>query len=67
MTEARTNLRAFAMVGVADDRSGAPETWVVVKKIVYTKEAADAAVEKANAKGDGHTYFLQTTSIEPLG
>ncbi len=66
MTEARTILRAFAIVGVADDRAGDPSTWVVVKKIVYTRDAADAAVEKGNAKGDGRKYFWQQTSIEPL-
>jgi hypothetical protein len=66
MTEARTNLRAFAIIGIAEERSGAPDTWVVVKKVVYTKEAADASVEKSNAKADGRTYFWQSTSIEPL-
>ena len=66
MTDARTNLRAFAIVGVADERTGDPSTWVVVKKVVYTKDAADAAVEKGSAKGDGRKYFWQQTSIEPL-
>ena len=66
MTDARTNLRAFAIIGVAAERTGAPDTWVVVKKVVYTKEQADAAVEKGNAKADGRTYFWQLTSIEPL-
>ena len=67
MTEARTNLRVFAGVGVAEDRSAEPDQWITVRKIVYTREAADAAVEKLMAKGDGRRYFWQLTSIEPMG
>lgn len=65
--EGRTNLRVFAIIGVAGDRSAEPASVVTVKKIVYTREAADAAVSKANAADDGKTYFWQLTSIEPLG
>ena len=67
--DARTNLRVFAIIGIAGERSADadPSSVVTVKKIVYTREAAEAAVSKANAAGDGKTYFWQLTSIEPLG
>lgn len=67
MTEGRTNLRVYAIVGVAEDRAGEPDSWVTVRKIVYTREAADAAIDKLNAKGEGKRYFWQLTSIEPMG
>ena len=64
---AKTNLRAFAVVGVAEERIGSPATWVVVKKVVYTREAAEESVTKLNGKQDGRTYFWQPTSLQPLG
>lgn len=65
--DARTNLRVYAVVGVADDRTADAEALVTVRKIVYTREAADDVVERLNAKADGKKYFWQLTSIEPLG
>jgi hypothetical protein len=65
--EARTNLRVFAIIGVAADRSGEPRVLVTIRKVVYTREAADASIDKLNAEGDGRHYFWQLTSIEPLG
>lgn len=67
MSGARTNVHAFAVVGVADERVGNPSSWIVVKKVVYTREAADEAVEKLNGKDDGRRYFWQSTSLEPMG
>jgi hypothetical protein len=63
---ARTTLRGFAIVGVVDERDGKPDTWIVVKKVVYTREAAEATVERYNKKNDGRTYFWQPTSIDPV-
>ena len=67
MTEARTTLRAFAVVGVAVERSGDPESWVNVKKVVYTREAAVDAIERLGKKDPTHRYFMLATNIEPLG
>jgi hypothetical protein len=66
VTEARTNIHAFAVIGVGPEREGDPSTWVTVKKIVYSREAAEASVERLVARGDGRTYFWQSTSVEPL-
>ena len=66
MSGARTNIHAFAIVGVANERTGEPSMWVVVKKVVYTREAAESTVERFNAKNDGRTYFWQSTSLEPF-
>jgi hypothetical protein len=57
----------FAIIGVGADRSSEPSDLVTVRKVVYTREAADASVEKLNAEADGRHYFWQLTSIEPLG
>lgn len=67
MREARTNLRVFVVLGILADRSAEPGKLVNARKVVYTKEAADAAVEKLNAANDGSHYFWQLTSIEPIG
>jgi hypothetical protein len=67
MREARTNLRVFVVLGVAADRSIEPGKLVNARKVVYTKEAADAAVEKLNAAKAGSDYFWLLTSIEPSG
>jgi hypothetical protein len=66
VTDARTNVRAFAIIGVANERAGGPDAWIVVKKVVYTRDAAVESVEKLNAKADGRTYFWQQTALEPL-
>jgi hypothetical protein len=63
---ARTNIHAFAIIGVANERAGDPSTWVVVKKVVYTREAAESTVERFNSKNDGRVYFWQSTSLEPV-
>lgn len=65
--EARTNLRVFAIIGVSGERPTDPRDLVTVRKVVYTREAADASVDKLNADADGRHYFWQLTSIEPLG
>ena len=66
MSGARTNLHAFAIVGVAHERIGNPAGWIVVKKVVYTREIAEATVAKLNDKDDGRAYFWQSTSLEPM-
>ncbi len=67
MSEARTTLRAFAVVSVALERSGDPESWVSVKKVVYTREAAVDTIERLVKKDPTHQYFMVGTKIEPLG
>lgn len=67
MSEARTTVQAFAIVGVAEERIGNPAGWIVVKKVVYTREQAEISAAKLNAKGDGRAYFWQLTSLEPIG
>lgn len=66
MSGARTNVHAFAVVGVAEECIGNPAGWIVVKKVVYTREQAEAAVAKLNAKEDGRSYFWQSTSLQPM-
>ncbi len=65
--QARTTLRAFAVVGVAVERTGDPENWVTVKKIVYTREAAVDAIERLGKADASRQYFMLATQIESLG
>lgn len=67
MSGARTKIHAFAIVGVAEERIGNPASSIVVKKVVYSREAAEESVQKLNDKEDGRSYFWQSTSLEPLG
>jgi hypothetical protein len=53
-------------VGVSHERIGNPAGWIVVKKIVYSREVAEATVAKLNDKEDGRAYFWQSTSLEPM-
>ena len=67
MTEPRTNIHAFAVVGVASDRRGEPSSWVIVKKVVYSREAADAADEPMSHNLRAQGALAQIKQGDPKG